>query len=427
MSFVVRLRCVLCGATYSTRTPYTCPACGITGILDVEYDYPAVRRRLTRRVLTKRTDRSHWRYRELLPIDERSALPPLQVGWTPISEAKALARHIGARTLVLKDDGRNPSGSLKDRASSIAAVRAHAKGAPIIACASTGNAASSLGAMAAALGLRSVIFVPERAPEAKVTQLLIFGATVFRVMGSYDDAFRLSQQSCERWGWYNRNSAINPYLIEGKKTVGFEIAEQLGWKVPDWIAMSVGDGCTIAGAWKAFRELKTLGLIARTPRMLGVQAAGAAPVTQAFRSESPMQPVVPQTIADSIAVGVPRNWLKAVLAVRESGGAMINVTDDEILDAMRYTGRLTGIFAEPAAATAVAGLKRAIAEGVVPKKVSALAVITGSGLKDIRAAQKAVSSPFDIDPKGQGLERILHERGLIPAQTRSSQRTRSSR
>lgn len=427
MSFVVRLRCVLCGATYSTRTPYTCPACGITGILDVEYDYPAVRRRLTRRVLAKRTDRSHWRYRELLPIDERSALPPLQVGWTPISEAKALARHIGARTLVLKDDGRNPSGSLKDRASSIAAVRAHAKGAPIIACASTGNAASSLGAMAAALGLRSVIFVPERAPEAKVTQLLIFGATVFRVMGSYDDAFRLSQQSCERWGWYNRNSAINPYLIEGKKTVGFEIAEQLGWKVPDWIAMSVGDGCTIAGAWKAFRELKTLGLIARTPRMLGVQAAGAAPVTQAFRSESPMQPVVPQTIADSIAVGVPRNWLKAVLAVRESGGAMINVTDDEILDAMRYTGRLTGIFAEPAAATAVAGLKRAIAEGVVPKKVSALAVITGSGLKDIRAAQKAVSAPFDIDPKGQDLERILHERGLIPAQTRSSQRTRSSR
>jgi threonine synthase len=161
--------------------------------------------------------------------------------------------------------------------------------------------------------------------------------------------------------------------------------------------------------------------------MLGVQAAGAAPVTQAFRSESPMQPVVPQTIADSIAVGVPRNWLKAVLAVRESGGAMINVTDDEILDAMRYTGRLTGIFAEPAAATAVAGLKRAIAEGVVPKKVSALAVITGSGLKDIRAAQKAVSAPFDIDPKGQDLERILHERGLIPAQTRSSQRTRSSR
>ena len=427
MSFVVRLRCVLCGATYSTRTPYTCPACGITGILDVEYDYPAVLRRLTPRVLAKRTDRSHWRYRELLPIDERSALPPLQVGWTPISEAKTLARHIGARTLVLKDDGRNPSGSLKDRASSIAAVRAHAKGAPIIACASTGNAASSLGAMAAALGLRSVIFVPERAPEAKVTQLLIFGATVFRVMGSYDDAFRLSQQSCERWGWYNRNSAINPYLIEGKKTVGFEIAEQLGWKVPDWIAMSVGDGCTIAGAWKAFRELKTLGLIARTPRMLGVQAAGAAPVTQAFRSESPMQPVVPQTIADSIAVGVPRNWLKAVLAVRESGGAMINITDDEILDAMRYTGRLTGIFAEPAAATAVAGLKRAIAEGVVPKKANALAVITGSGLKDIRAAQKAVSAPFDIDPKGQDLERILHERGLIPAQTRSSQRTRSSR
>lgn len=424
---VVRLRCVICGATYSTRTPYTCPACGITGILDVEYDYRTARRLLTRRVLAARTDRSHWRYRELLPIDDRSTLPRLQVGWTPISETKALARHIGVRILSLKDEGRNPTGSLKDRASSIAAVRARTKGGPIIACSSTGNAASSLAAMAAALGLRSVIFVPQRAPEAKVTQLLIFGATVFRVMGGYDDAFQLSQQSCERWGWYNRNCAINPYLMEGKKTVGFEIAEQLGWEIPDWIAMSVGDGCTIAGAWKAFRELKTLGLIARTPRMLGVQAAGAAPITEAFRSKSPMQPVAPETIADSIAVGVPRNWLKAVRAVRESGGAMINVTDDEILDAMRYTGRLTGIFAEPAAATAVAGLKRAIAEGVVPKKANALAVITGNGLKDVRAAQKVVSAPFDIDPKGQGLEEILQERGLIPAQTRTSQRTRRAR
>jgi threonine synthase len=243
---------------------------------------------------------------------------------------------------------------------------------------------------------------------------------VFRVQGGYDDAFRLSQSACRRWGWYDRNCAINPYLMEGKKTVGFEIAEQLGWQVPEWIALSVGDGCTVAGAWKAFRELKLLGLIDRTPRMLGVQAAGAAPVTEAFRSAAALRPIIPETIADSIAVGVPRNWQKAVMAIRESGGTMINVTDDEILDAIAYTGRLAGIFAEPAAATSVAGLKRAVGESIVPKDSSALAVITGSGLKDIRAAQQAVSGPFEVPPDGGDLEEILCTQGLVSAKSRAA-------
>jgi threonine synthase len=268
--------------------------------------------------------------------------------------------------------------------------------------------------MAASLGLRSVIFVPERAPEAKVTQLLIFGACVVRVRGSYEDAFLLCQQACERYGWYNRNAAINPYLVEGKKTVGLEICEQLEWSVPDWVAVSVGDGCTIAGAWKGFWEMKRLGLIRRTPRMLGVQAEGAAPVTAAFRSGQPLEPVVPQTIADSIAVGVPRNWKKAVLAIRESGGTMINVSDAEILDAMRCTGRLAGVFAEPAAATAVAGLRRAVQEKIIGPRAVTLAIITGSGLKDIRSAQTAAGQPFEAAPDGSGLEDILKQQRLIP-------------
>jgi len=266
--------------------------------------------------------------------------------------------------------------------------------------------------MAASMGLRSVIFVPERAPEPKVTQLLIFGATVLRVRGSYEQAFQLSQQACEKWGWYNRNCAINPYLVEGKKTAGLEIAEQLAWQPPDWVAVSVGDGCTVAGVWKAFRELKILGLIERAPRILGVQAAGAAPVTAAFRSGEPLRPVEPKTIADSIAVGVPRNWKKAVVAVRESEGAMIDVSDEEILDAMRYTGRLSGIFAEPAAATAVAGLRRAVADGIVSRRGRAVALITGNGLKDIRSARSAVPDPFEIPPDGAGLDDILRGQGL---------------
>jgi threonine synthase len=414
VNFVTGLKCVFCGTVYSTRVPYTCPRCGIAGILDVEFDYPAIARRLTRRRLAGRSEQSHWRYRELLPIGAEATLPALSVGWTPLTPAATLARHLGVRTLYLKDDGRNATGSLKDRASSVGVVRAREKRRPIIACASTGNAASSCAGMAASMGMRSVIFVPERAPEPKVTQLLIFGATVFRVRGSYEDAFQLCQQACERWGWYNRNSGINPYLVEGKKTVGLEIGEQLGWQPPDWVAVSVGDGCTIAGVWKAFREMKILGLTERTPRMLGVQAEGAAPITTAFRTGEPMRPIEPHTLADSIAVGVPRNWKKAVMAVAESGGAMINASDEEILDAMRSTGRLTGIFAEPAAATAVAGLRRALVEGTVGHRASVVAVITGNGLKDVQSARSAVTQPFDIAPDGDGLPDILRRQELIP-------------
>ena len=411
-NFVRGLKCVFCGTVHGVRAGFTCPRCGIGGILDVQYDYLAIGRRLSRRTLSRRGEQSHWRYRELLPVGADSDVPALSVGWTPLTIAPALARHLGLATLYLKDDGRNATGSLKDRASSIGVVKAREKRRGIIACASTGNAASSCAGMAASLGLRSVIFVPQRAPEPKVTQLLIFGATVLRVRGSYEDAFQLCQRSCARWGWYNRNSGINPYLVEGKKTAGLEIAEQLGWEPPEWIAVSVGDGCTLAGVWKGFRELRTLGLMDRTPRILGVQAEGAAPVTAAFLSGEALKPVEPKTIADSIAVGVPRNWKKAVLAVRESGGTMINVSDDAILDAMRYTGRLAGIFAEPAAATAVAGLERAVAEGVVRRRASAVALITGNGLKDVQAARTAAGRPYEIAPDGGGLEDIVGERKL---------------
>ncbi len=412
MSFVTGLKCEVCGALYSTRVPYTCPRCGIEGVLDVEYDYGAIAKGFTRRGLAGRTGWNHWRYWELLPVRRDATLPALSVGWTPLTSAAALGRHIGLRTFYLKDDGRNPSGSLKDRASAIGVVKAREKRRNIVACASTGNAASSLAGMAASLGLRSVIFVPQRAPEPKVTQLLIFGATVLRVRGTYEQAFQLSQRACERWGWYNRNCAINPYLVEGKKTAGLEICEQMNWQPPDWVAVSVGDGCTLAGIWKGFREMKTLGLIERTPRMLGVQALGAAPVSASFRSGRTLDPVAARTVADSIAVGAPRNWRKAIRSVRESGGTMVDVSDAEILEAMRYTGRLAGVFAEPAASAAVAGVRRAVAEGIIGRRASALAVITGNGLKDIRSAHRAAGEPFDISPDGEGLEEILKEREL---------------
>jgi threonine synthase len=414
MEFVQGLRCVFCGRIYPARDIYTCVQCGVAGILDVIYDYRALARRFTRRALARRGDLGQWKYRELLPIRVHSALPPLLVGGTPLTAAPALARHIGIHHLLLKDEGRNATGSLKDRASALGVVKGRERRSKIIACASTGNAASSCAGLAAGMGMKSVIFVPERAPEPKVTQLLIFGATVVRVRGSYEQAFQLCQQGCRKWGWYNRNCAINPYLVEGKKTAALEIAEQLQWAPPDWVAVSVGDGCTVAGVWKAFHELKTLGLIERAPRILGVQAEGAAPVTAAFLSGEPVRPVEPRTVADSIAVGVPRNWKKAIDGVKESRGAMLNVTDDEILEAMRYTGRLAGIFAEPAAATAVAGLRRAVAEGLIGRRASAVALITGNGLKDIQSARRAAGQPFEVSPDGAGLEDILCRQQLIP-------------
>jgi threonine synthase len=411
MTFITGLRCTVCGTQYPPDTPYTCTKCGIGGILDVEYDYDQVRSEMTKQALSERP-LNQWRYQELLPVDVSKA-PNLSVGWTPIYETKALAQHIGIRTLCLKDDGRNPTGSLKDRPSAVAVTRAVTQKQDVVSCASTGNAASSLAGMAAAAGIRSVIFLPERAPEPKVAQLLVFGATVLRVMGSYDEAWELCQKSCERYGWYNRNAAVNAYLVEGKKTVGLEICEQMKWRPPDWVAMSVGDGCTIAAAWKAFREMKQLGLIARTPKMLGVQAEGAAPVTAAFRSGADLKPIEPKTVADSISVGVPRNWRKAVNAIRESGGQMINVSDDEILDAIKYTGRLSGVFAEPAASASIAGVKRAVAEHVIEAECNALAVVTGSGLKDVRAAQQAAGKPFEVGPDGTGLEEALRKRSLV--------------
>ena len=407
MSFVTGLKCVMCGAEYPARSVMTCPRCGITGILDVQYDYRAVARRLTRRALASRDDPTQWRYRELLPIGAGARLPALAVGGSPLRPAPALARHLGLASLLLKDDGRNPSASLKDRASAVGAVKAVEARRKTIACASTGNAASSLAGMAASLGLKAMIFVPERAPEPKLAQLLIFGATVLRVRGSYDQAWDLCQQACDRWGWYNRNCAVNPYLVEGKKTVSLEICEQLAWKVPDWVAVSVGDGCTIAGVWKGFAEMRRLGLTRRVPKLLGVQAEGAAPVAAAFRSGGALVPVEPRTMADSIAVGVPRNWKKAVDAVRASGGAMVTVSDEEIREAMRATGRLTGVFAEPAAAAAVAGLARAARERTIPRRTAALAVITGNGLKDSRSALEAAPRPVDVPPDLEAVARAL--------------------
>lgn len=409
---VIALQCVICNQSYAPgEVAYTCPRCGIDGILDVLYDYRKVSQTLTHRALKTRPYH-HWRYRELLPISGDVPLPTLHVGWTPVYHVPRLASHLGLRTLYLKDDGRNPTGSFKDRASSVGVVKALERGAKAVACASTGNAASSLAGLSASVALQSFIFVPERAPEPKIAQLLIFGAHVFKVKGSYEDAYTFCQEMCGYYGWYNRNCAVNPYLVEGKKTAGLEMAEQMADSLPDWVVLSVGDGCTIAGTYKGLAEMNRLGLTRKQPKMLGVQVEGAKPVVDAFLSNRDLTPVSAQTCADSIAVGQPRNWRKAIRAVRESGGWMVTVTDDQVRDAMRHTARQAAVFAEPAAAAAVAGLKKAVAEHIVDPSESALVVITGNGLKDIKTAIETTGPAVTIHPSRNELEDILKARGL---------------
>jgi len=413
LEHILGLRCVQCGTSHGVEVRYTCPACGPEGILDVEYDEARVARTMTRAALEGRPP-TLWRYQELLPVSEASPLPFLRVGMSPVYDVPRLAAAVGVRRLVLKDEGRNPTGSFKDRSSAVGVVKAQEFGHQAIACASTGNAASSLAGFAAAVGLQSFIFVPERAPEPKLAQLLAFGATVLRVKGSYDAAYAFCQEACARYGWYNRNCAVNPYLIEGKKTVGLELAEQLGAALPDWVVFSVGDGCTLAGAWKGLSEMHRLGFLPKLPRMLGVQAAGASSLAEQHRTGAAQPKALEaRTLADAIAVGRPRNWRKALRALRESQGAMVVVEDAEILEALVQTGRLGAVFAEPAAAAAVAGLSAAVKQGLVGRAESALVVLTGSGLKDVRSALDAAPPPLDVPLEPAALETALRERRLI--------------
>lgn len=405
------LVCTSCSRSYAPgEADGTCPACGLDGILDVQYDYDAAARALTRERLAADPDRSHWRYLPLLPVAPGAARPLLPVGWTPIFEAPPLARHFDLRGLAVKDESRNPTGSLKDRASSVGAVRAAHAGKREITCASTGNAASSLAGQSTQLGLHAYIFLPSRASESKLAQMLIYGATVFKVRGTYEDAFRTSLDASARFGWYNRNSAVNPVLVEGKKTAGLEIAEQSGWEPPDAVVVPVGDGCTIAGIYKGLREMERIGLTSRTPRIIGVQAAGASPIERAFRSGEPLRPGPSQTIADGIAVGTPRNGRKALRAVRDSGGSYVAVSDEAILEGMRLLARTTGIWGEPAATAAVAALPALLERGAITRHERILLVVTGTGLKDIPSTLRAAGRAIEIEPRLDAVAAHIAER-----------------
>jgi threonine synthase len=389
------LRCVGCGRLSAPEPiPYVCAACGQNQL--VEYDLDRVARAFDPAALAADPERSIWRYRALLPVSRPLAGPP--VGWTPLVDAPILAASVGVREVLVKDEGRNPSASLKDRASAVALAHARDAGRDLVIAASTGNAAAATATLAAPNGLKARIFVPRSAPRAKLAQLQAFGAEVLAVDGTYDDAFELSLAATRRFGWYNRNTGFNPITREGKKTVAFELWEQLGYRVPDVVVVPVGDGNILSGVWKGFVELHALGLAPTRPRLFAVQAEGSASVADAVSGDGLVKAVSGKTVADSISVCLPRDGLAAVRAVRESGGAAVVVSDDDILAGIPALARASGVFAEPAGAAAYAGLVRAAASGLLAGATTVVLLSTGSGLKDVGAVLRTAGEPRLVSP-----------------------------
>lgn len=429
---VVGLRCTRCGASYAPdAVDYVCPRHGDDGILDVVYDYASLARTLMPDAVVARREPGMWRYRDLLPLAPAAPVPFLHVGGTPLYHVPRLGEPLGLTNLYVKDDGRNPTASLKDRASALVLVKARERHASIVTTASTGNAAAALAGLAASTGQATVIFVPKTAPPAKVAQLLTYGATVLLVDGNYDAAFDLCLAASREFGWYCRNTGYNPYTVEGKKTVAFEICEQLGaatgrapYVAPDVIVVSVGDGNIITGVHRGLQDLLALGWIDRLPRLVAVQSSGSAAVYNAWAAgHDTITPVPAHTVADSIAADMPRDGLRALRAIRETGGVAVRVDDSEILAAMPVLARGSGVFAEPAGAAPLAGLQYLLAldpgrpgeqlpkpavQSTIEPDATVVLLVTGNGLKDIQSAMRATGTAPIIEPSLAAVKRELH-------------------
>ena len=415
-------KCSLCGTEYLPgQVTYLCPKDG--GNLDVILDYEVIRKKYQPEDVTSRKEPSLWKYLPLLPVGEPEgdSTPLHAAGGTPVFALSRLAEKLHLKHLWLKDESRNPTASFKDRASAVVVTRAHEIKSEIVVTASTGNAGAALAGMSAAVGQKAVIFAPKTAPQAKVAQLLVFGAKVILVDGTYDDAFDLTVKAANEFGWYCRNTGYNPFTLEGKKTAAFEIWEWWLDAHRDWhkkdspldnhppltVFVSVGDGNIISGIHKGFKDLLALGWIPNMPRIIGVQAEGSAAIANAFRDNSEtIVPVSAKTIADSISVDLPRDGVRAVRAALHTDGMYIVVSDDEIIRAIAELGKV-GIFAEPAGATAYAGLVKSTSLGVVGSDDPILVMNTGSGLKDVRAAMQAVESAPIIEPTLEAVKKIL--------------------
>lgn len=395
MSYVTGLRCHVCHAEFPAAALWVCDRC--LGPLEVAYDYAAVGRTLTREVIAARP-KNLWRYRELLPIDGEPRTG-LSSGFTPLVRANRLASAVGLAELYVKDDSVNhPTLSYKDRVVSIAATRAVELGLTVLGCASTGNLANSVSAHAARLGLPCYVFIPSDLEAGKVLGSAIFRPTVVAIDGTYDDVNRLCTQVADAYGWGFVNINVRAYYAEGAKTQGFEIVEQLGWRFPQHVVVPVAGGTLLPRVARGFRELREVGLVAgELPRMYAAQAAGCAPVVRAILDgqEYP-EPVRPQTIAKSIAIGNPADGFQVVETIRATHGWGAMVSDEEIVDGIRLLAETEGIFTEPAGGTTIAALRALVRDGVIKRDESVVACITGNGYKTAEVMNGQVVEPVRL-------------------------------
>ena len=398
-------QCSTCGKSYRRdEVRYLCPACAkqyrpgipLVGVLSARFDYGAIRKKFKKA-------NPDW---NLFSAVEKKHYPAYPVGGTPFHPVAALGRELRCENLWVKNDGLNPSGSLKDRASFLVVAEAVRLDEKCVVTASTGNAASALAAVCAAAGRQAIILVPETAPKAKLAQMLLYGARVIPIKGTYDDAYRLSLEYTARRGGLNRNTAYHPLTIEGKKSVGLEILQQNKFKTPDVILVPTGDGVILSGVFKAFHDAKAAGLINKLPRLVCVQAETSAAIHHYITSGIYRNADRPHTIADSISVSIPSNAHLARAAVRESGGFSVTVTDEEILDGQRLLAAKAGVFAEPAAAATVAALKKLRNSRLLGRKEQIVLLITGHGLKDVDAALKGVPLPVSVEPTMEGIDSL---------------------
>jgi threonine synthase len=403
-------KCTDCGKEYNSGdTLYLCQVCSKLnnttsppkGVLKTLYNYKKIRKKISG--FNELKNKS---FIDLLPVENITSLPMLRVGKTPLYtidkfNGRSLPYHIH-----FKDDSQNPTYSFKDRASALVSAYAKESNYETIVAASTGNAGSSLAGICAAQGQKAIIIVPETAPVAKLTQIIMYGAIIVPVKGSYDEAFDLSIKATEEFGWYNRNTAFNPLTIEGKKTVSFELIEDLEFKVPDRIFVPVGDGVIISAVYKGFEDLYMLDIIERMPVIIAVQSKGSDNLVRNINRED-FQIIASKTIADSISVDIPRNFYMTQQFIRQYNGESITVSDEEIIEASALLSRNTGLFAEPAAAAAFAGLLSYQKNGRLHDNSDNVVLLTGSGLKDLKSVNVILRVPPSIYPSIDNLKKLM--------------------
>jgi threonine synthase len=405
---VVHQECINCKTTYSVdEIVYFCKKCG--DILEIKFDGNELAE-AAKNSDWKTKPLSVWRYRPFMPIHETTKLVTLGEGGTGLHRSERLGAELGLKNLYVKNEGENPTGSFKDRGMTVGVTKAVELGARHVICASTGNTSASLAAYAARAGIRCTVLIPSgKIAYGKLSQAMIHGAKVLQVKGNFDEALEFVLKLAEKHKSIYLLNSINPFRIEGQKSLGYEICEQLNNDAPDRIIVPVGNAGNISAIWKGLTEFYKLGFIKKLPKMTGIQAAGSAPIVQAIKTNSDkIIPVAnPETVATAIRIGAPVSWKKAVNAIHESKGTAETVTDEEILDAQKILARIEGIFVEPASASSIAGLKKLVQNGLIDKDERVVCVTTGHGLKDPDTAVKMSEKPIEVDAEISAIEDAL--------------------